>query len=82
MWESPTLVNENYKKKPEQFVDRLYEMGLNRKLDIGIRGEGKPDIKYTDSELWSGLSLPWMSIGYEVRMTPSADSGILQCNCQ
>jgi len=65
-----TLVNENYRKKPEQFVDRLYEMGLNRKLDIGIRGEGKPDIKYTDSELWSGLSLPWMSIGYEVRMTP------------
>jgi cell division protein FtsI (penicillin-binding protein 3) len=64
------LVNENYKLKPEQFVDRLYEMGLNRKLGIGIRGEGKPNIKYTDSELWSGLSLPWMSIGYEVSMTP------------
>jgi len=64
------LVNENYKDKPEQFVDRLYEMGLNQKLDIGIRGEGKPNIKYTDSELWSGLTLPWMSIGYEVSMTP------------
>ena len=64
------IVNESYKKKPEQFVDRLYEMGLNRKLGIEIRGEGKPEIKYTDSELWSGLSLPWMSIGYEVRMTP------------
>jgi cell division protein FtsI (penicillin-binding protein 3) len=64
------LVNESYKKRPEQFVDRLYEMGLNRKLGIEIKGEGKPDIKYTDSELWSGLSLPWMSIGYEVRMTP------------
>jgi len=64
------LVNENYEEKPEQFVNRLYEMGLNRKLEIGIKGEGKPDIKYTDSELWSGVSLPWMSIGYEVRMTP------------
>jgi len=64
------MVNDNYKRKPEQFVDRLYEMGLNRKLDIGIRGEGKQNIKYTDSELWSGLSLPWMSIGYEVSMTP------------
>jgi len=63
-------VNESYKKKPEQFVNRLYEMGLNQKLGIKIKGEGKPDIKYTDSELWSGLSLPWMSIGYEVRMTP------------
>lgn len=64
------IVDESYKKKPEQFVDRLYEMGLNRKLGIEIKGEGKPEIKYTDSELWSGLSLPWMSIGYEVRMTP------------
>jgi cell division protein FtsI (penicillin-binding protein 3) len=64
------LVNEHYRKKPEQYVDRLYEMGLNRKLGLEIRGEGKPEIKYTDSELWSGLSLPWMSIGYEVRMTP------------
>ncbi|MCD4711168.1 MAG: transpeptidase family protein [Bacteroidales bacterium] len=64
------MVNESYKEKPEQFVNRLYEMGLNQKLGIEIRGEGQPDIKYTDSELWSGLSLPWMSIGYEVRMTP------------
>lgn len=64
------IVNESYKKKPEQFINRLYEMGLNRKLGIEIKGEGKPEIKYTDSELWSGVSLPWMSIGYEVRMTP------------
>lgn len=63
-------VNESYKEKPEQFVNRLYEIGLNRKLGIDIRGEGDPEIKYTDSELWSGVSLPWMSIGYEVRMTP------------
>jgi cell division protein FtsI (penicillin-binding protein 3) len=64
------LVYESYKEKPERFINRLYEMGLNRKLGIEIRGEGKPDIKYTDSELWSGVSLPWMSIGYEVRLTP------------
>jgi cell division protein FtsI (penicillin-binding protein 3) len=65
-----TIVNESYKEHPEQFVNRLYEMGLNQKLGIEIRGEGQPDIKYTDSELWSGLTLPWMSIGYEVSMTP------------
>jgi cell division protein FtsI (penicillin-binding protein 3) len=64
------LVSQYYGEKPELFIDRLYKMGLNRKLGIEIRGEGRPEIKYTDSELWSGLSLPWMSIGYEVRMTP------------
>jgi len=64
------LVYENYKGKPEQFINRLYEMGLNQKLGVEIKGEGKPDIKYPDSESWSGISLPWMSYGYEVRMTP------------
>jgi cell division protein FtsI (penicillin-binding protein 3) len=64
------IVDGNYGDKPEQFVNRLYEMGLNRKLGLEIKGEGRPEIKYTDSELWSGVSLPWMSIGYEVRMTP------------
>jgi cell division protein FtsI (penicillin-binding protein 3) len=64
------LVNENYKEKPEQFINRLYEMGLNQKLGIEIKGEGQPQIKYTDSEFWSGVSLPMMSIGYEVSLTP------------
>ncbi len=64
------LVNENYKKNPSAFVDRIYRLGLNRKLDIEIKGEGAPDIKYTDSPLWSQVSLPMMSIGYEVRLTP------------
>jgi len=64
------ITNDNYKNKPEQFINRLYEMGLNQKLGIEIKGEGQPDIKYPDSELWSGISLPWMSMGYEVKMTP------------
>ena len=64
------LVYESYKQKPEQFVNRLYEMGLNQKLGVEIKGEGQPEIKYTDSESWSGISLPWMSMGYEVLLTP------------
>ena len=64
------ITHENYKKHPEDFIDRLYDMGLNQKLGIEIRGEGAPDIKYTDDKLWSGISLPMMSMGYEVRMTP------------
>ncbi len=64
------LVNKHYAKNPERFVNRLYEMGLNQKLGVSIKGEGRPDIRYPDSELWSGVSLPWMSIGYEVSLTP------------
>ena len=64
------LANENYEDKPELFINRLYEMGLNQKLGIEIKGEGQPNIKYPDNPSWSGISLPWMSMGYEVMMTP------------
>lgn len=64
------LVNEHYKESPSDFVDRLYRLGLNQKLGVEIKGEGDPDIKYTDNPLWSQVSLPMMSIGYEVRLTP------------
>jgi cell division protein FtsI (penicillin-binding protein 3) len=51
-------------------VNRLYAMKLNEKLDIQIMGEGTPLIRYPGDKLWSGLSLPMMSHGYEVQMTP------------
>ncbi|TXB63968.1 PASTA domain-containing protein [Vicingus serpentipes] len=64
------LINENYADKPQQFVDRLYKMNLNKRLGIEVAGEGMPLIKSTDDESWSGVSLPWMSIGYESHLTP------------
>ncbi len=64
------IVYKHYSDKPEAFINRLYQMGLNQRLGIEIRGEGEPEIKYPESELWSGVSLPWISIGYEVRLTP------------
>jgi cell division protein FtsI (penicillin-binding protein 3) len=64
------LIYEAYKDKPKDFVNRLYAMKLNEKLDIQLLGEGTPVIRYPDDKLWSGLSLPMMSHGYEVQLTP------------
>lgn len=64
------IIFENYKDKPRDFVNRLYAMRLNQQLDIQIKGEGTPVIRYPGDKLWSGLSLPMMSHGYEVLMTP------------
>jgi len=47
-------------------VDRLYKMSLNEPLGLDIAGEGKPFIKKPRDKDWSGTTLPWMSIGYEV----------------
>ena len=64
------LIYEHYKDNPKAWVNRLYAMKLNEKLDIQIKGEGEPQIKYPGDKLWSGVSLPMMSHGYEVLLTP------------
>jgi cell division protein FtsI (penicillin-binding protein 3) len=64
------LIYEHYKDNPKDFVNRLYAMKLNEKLNIQLKGEGTPLIRYPGDKLWSGLSLPMMSHGYEVQMTP------------
>jgi len=64
------LIYESYKENPKEFVNRLYAMKLNQQLDLQIKGEGKPLIRYPGDKFWSGLSLPMMSHGYEVQMTP------------
>ncbi len=64
------IINENYRERPGDFVDRLYRMGLNEKTGIEIRGEGTPLIRYPGDKYWSGISLPMMSHGYEVQLTP------------
>lgn len=64
------VITDHYKDNPRDFVNRLYAMRLNQKLDLQIKGEGTPLIRYPGDKLWSGLSLPMMSHGYEVQMTP------------
>jgi cell division protein FtsI (penicillin-binding protein 3) len=64
------LINDHYKNNPKDFVNRLYAMRLNEKLDLQVKGEGEPLIRYPGEKLWSGVSLPMMSHGYEVQMTP------------
>lgn len=59
-----------YNKEPTRFVDRLHQMHLDRQLGLSISGEGEPVLKEPGDPTWSGVTLPWMSIGYEVRQTP------------
>lgn len=64
------LITKSYKGRECAFIDRLYSMHLDEKVGFDIKGEVKPYIKYPTDRHWSGLSLPMMSIGYEVKMTP------------
>lgn len=64
------LVNDFYKDEPDRFVNRLCGLDLDKRLEIPLKGEGDPYIKHPGDSTWSGISLPWMSIGYEVKLTP------------
>lgn len=64
------IITNTYKKQPHRFIDRLYGMSLNQPLQIEIKGEGNPVIRYPGDKLWSGVTLATMSYGYEVKQTP------------
>jgi cell division protein FtsI (penicillin-binding protein 3) len=64
------IIKKYYTGKEKQFIDRLYGMKLNQKLNLDIKGEGTPEIKYPGDKLWSGISLPMMAYGYEVKLAP------------
>ena len=64
------IVYDHYKDNPKQFVDRLYNMGLNKPLGLPIRGEAIPKIPYPTDSNWDGLDLPWMAYGYGVSISP------------
>ncbi len=64
------MVVDHFGKDPQKFIDKIYAMNLQNPLGLEIPGEGKPKIKNTKEKDWSGVSLPWMSIGYEMLLTP------------
>jgi cell division protein FtsI (penicillin-binding protein 3) len=65
------MVTEAYGDQPHKFIDRLFGFQLNDKLGLDIHGEAAPKIKDpSQKDQWSGITLPWMSIGYEVALTP------------
>lgn len=59
-----------YGEKPQQYVNKLKQFNLTHKQGVEIAGEPQPFIKDTKHNQWSGVSLPWMSIGYEILLTP------------
>ena len=65
------LINENYEKEPEKFVEGLHRMGLATHFPL-LPGTGKPVIRKPNANRsnWSKTALPWMSIGYETQIAP------------
>ncbi len=67
------LTNKFYNGTIDQqkaFINRLDEFVLTKPTSVEIDGERDPFIKDPNHEDWSGISVPWMSIGYELELSP------------
>lgn len=64
------LIDHHFKSQPEKFIDYLDQFGLSERLKIEVEGYKAPNIKRPNDKNWNKNSLPWMSIGYELEVTP------------
>ena len=64
------LVEDNFGHNPSKFVSYIEKAGLDKPIDFQLKGEGVPYFKKPGEKNWYGTTLPWMSIGYEAKLTP------------
>jgi cell division protein FtsI (penicillin-binding protein 3) len=64
------IITKYYEGREREYIDRIYNFGLNKPLGLGFAGEGVPYIKYPSDKVWWGPSLAWISYGYEIKITP------------
>ena len=65
------IIYNAYARNPQKYIDKLKHLRLHQSLGLDILGEGIPKVKDPkDKNNWYGTTLPWMSIGYEIALTP------------
>lgn len=64
------VVMKHYAGNPNSYISHLKRLRLNEVSGIDLVGETQPIIKSPKSKTWSATSLPWMSFGYEVLVSP------------
>ncbi len=64
------LIYKQFGTNAQRYIDYVRGMGLSEPLGLQMNGEARPYIKSPASKSWSGVTLPWMSIGYELKLAP------------
>ncbi len=65
-----SIINNNYKENPGRYLDRIYQMGLSTPLELELPFPNNLKMPTPNKGSWSGVTLPWMSTGYEMQLTP------------
>jgi cell division protein FtsI (penicillin-binding protein 3) len=59
-----------YFRNVDDYVNYMTRFKLDKPVGFQLKGESDPIIKNRKSKTYSSTTLPWMSIGYETRLTP------------
>lgn len=65
-----TIIDDNYSKNPQKFIDHLKKWKLTEKTGVAIKGEGEPMIPEPGHKKWSKNALPSIAYGYNLSLTP------------
>lgn len=64
------IINDSYKSDPTEYIDRIYKMGLSTPLQLELPYPPALKMPVPNKGGWSGITLPWMSTGYEMALSP------------
>ncbi len=64
------LVVNSYSNTPSQFINHLKKLNMDVTTGVDLLGERKPVIFKPGTKYWSNTTLPWMSFGYNLMVTP------------
>ena len=64
------LISKHYGRQPSAYFQHLHRMRMDTLTGIDLLGERNPLIIKPGSKFWSGTTLPWMSFGYGLKVSP------------
>ena len=64
------VISDSYSSNPESFCNRYKSLGLDKPLGLLFEAEGDPIFPDPKTSQWSNTTLPWLSIGYGLSVTP------------
>ena len=63
-------INNSYSSNPSLFCNRFKNLGFNKPLGLPFEKEGLSSFSEPNTDQWSATSLPWLSMGYGLSLSP------------
>lgn len=64
------LINNAFGNNPNKFLNHIRRLKLDKPLGLLKYGEAVPYVKKYKDRNWTSVTLPWMAMGYEIKLSP------------